>query len=127
MSPIYKASRRTAQHRQMECRLSTRPVATPARGLVRWKIDLKSTKSTTRLSTRPLNTSQHIAPPLHVLSTEALVQDLNAVDAALSMSPMMQSALRTGAREHSVAFACGQMRLVWQRELAKRACTDTPN
>ena len=59
--PIYKDSRHTAQHRQMECRLSTRPVATPARGLVRWKTDLKSTKSTTLLSTRPLNTSQHIS------------------------------------------------------------------
>jgi len=64
---------------------------------------------------------------LREMSTAALVQDLNAVDAALGMSPMMQSALGTGAREHSVAFACGQMRLVWQRELAKRACTHNPN
>jgi len=64
---------------------------------------------------------------LREMSTAALVQDLDAVDAALGMSPMMQSALGAGAREHSVAFACGQMRLVWQREIAKRACTHNPN
>ena len=58
------------------------------------------------------------------LTTEVLVKDLIALDTALSMSPTMQTALRTGVGEPSVPFSFGTLRLLWQKELLKRVSTD---
>ena len=64
------------------------------------------------------------APPetlcLDSLSNEVLVKDLIALDAALTMSPTMLTALRVGAGGPSVPFSFGAMRELWQKELLKR-------
>ena len=62
---------------------------------------------------------------LDSLTSEVLVKDLIALDTALSMSPTMQTALRTGVGEPSVPFSFGALRLLWQKELLKRVSTDT--
>jgi hypothetical protein len=73
------------------------------------------------------------APPeplcLDSLSSEVLVKDLIALEAALSMSmsPTMQRALRTGVSGPSVPFSCDAMRLLWQKELLKRVSVDIPH
>jgi len=63
-------------------------------------------------------------PCLNLLSTEVLVKDLIALDAALSMSPIMLVALRKGMGGQSVAVSFGAMRELWQKELLKRVSTD---
>jgi len=73
------------------------------------------------------------APPetlcLDSLTNEVLVKDLIALDAALSMSmsPTMQTALRTGVCGSGVPFSFGAMRELWHKELLKRVSTDTPH
>jgi len=76
-----------------------------------------------------LPTAPPQAPCLDSLSSEVLVNDLIALDAAvsMSMSPTMQTALRTGVCVQGVPFSFGAMRELWQKELLKRVSTDTPN
>ena len=71
------------------------------------------------------------APPetlcLDSLTDEVLAKDLIALDAALTMSPTMLTALRVGAGGPSVPFSFGAMRELWHKELLKRVSTDTPH
>jgi len=62
---------------------------------------------------------------LDSLTSEVLAKDLITLDTALSMSPTMQTALRTGMGEPSVPFSFGALRLLWQKELLTRVSTDT--
>ena len=62
---------------------------------------------------------------LDSLTNEVLVKDLIALDAALTMSPTMLTALRVGAGGPSVPVSFGAMRLLWQKELFERVRTDT--
>jgi len=62
---------------------------------------------------------------LDSLTNEVLVKDLIALDAALTMSPTMLTALSVGAGGPSVPVSFGAMRLVWQKELLKRVRTGT--
>jgi len=62
---------------------------------------------------------------LDSLTNEVLVKDLIALDAALTMSPTMLTALRVGAGRvgaggPSVPVSFGAMRLLWQKELLER-------
>ena len=57
---------------------------------------------------------------LDSLTNEVLVKDLIALDAALTMSPTMLTALRVGAGGPSVPVSFGAMRLLWQKELLER-------
>ena len=76
-----------------------------------------------------LPTAPPQAPCLDSLSSEVLVNDLIALEAAvnMSMSATMQTALRTGVCGQGVPFSFGAMRELWQKELLKRVSTDTPN
>ena len=76
-----------------------------------------------------LPTAPPQAPCLDSLSSEVLVNDLIALEAAvnMSMSATMQTALRTGVCVQGVPFSFGAMRELWQKELLKRVSTDTPN
>jgi len=69
------------------------------------------------------------APPetlcLDSVTSEVLVKDLIALDAAHTMSPTMQTALRVGGNGPSVPFSFDALRLLWQKELLKRVSTDT--
>jgi len=67
------------------------------------------------------------APPeslcLDSLTNEVLAKDLIALDAALTMSPTMLTALRVGAGGPSVPLSFGAMRLLWQNKLFMRVST----
>jgi len=69
------------------------------------------------------------APPetlcLDLLTSEVLVKDLMALDTMLTMSPMMQTALRTGMGGACVPLSLSATRLEWHKELLKRMRTDT--
>jgi hypothetical protein len=62
VSPIHKASRHTAQHRQMECRRMSPYVAV---ALSMCRLSTGNRQIECRLSTRPLNTSQHSSTQLN--------------------------------------------------------------
>jgi len=64
---------------------------------------------------------------LDSLTDEVLAKDLIALDAALTMSPTMLTALRFGAGGPSVPFSFSAMRELWHKELLKRVSTDTPH
>ena len=68
------------------------------------------------------------APPntlcLDLLTSEVLVNDLMSLDAALTMSLMMQTALRTGMGKPDLPLSFGATRLQWHKELLKRVCSD---
>ena len=66
-------------------------------------------------------------PLFDSMTNVVLTKDLIALDAAFTMSPTMLTALRVGAGEPSVPWSFGAMRLLLQKELAKSACTETPN
>ena len=60
---------------------------------------------------------------LDSLTSEVLVKDLIALDAVLSMSQTMQTALCTGVCVRGVPFSFGAMRDRWQKELLNRVST----
>jgi len=87
---------------------------------------LRNKKERVPFSFGPINIpiAMPVALDLDSLTTEVLVKDLIALDAALTMSPMMQTALRTGVSEPCLPLSFGETRVKWHNQLLKRVRTD---